>query len=224
MKKYPADKIIGVLNLDTVGRLEGKKLLVLNSSSAREWKFIFMGVGYVTGVEAEMITQELDASDQVSFIEAGVPAVQLFSGPHSDYHRPSDTPDKIDATGLVKVATFARETILYLAERPEPLHFSGSSQPAARPRGPGRKVSTGSVPDFTYNGEGVRIASLAPDSPAQKAGLKAGDIIIQVDDQSVANMRDYAAALKKYRPGDKASILFLRDGKKMKTTIEFQAR
>lgn len=125
IKRFPAKKVIGVLNFDTVGRLFNNKLFVLGSNSAREWKFIFMGASYVTGVESEMVTQDLDASDQKSFIEIGVPGVQFFSGANEGYHKPSDTPDKIDAAGLVKVAAFAREGILYLADRLEPLTFQG---------------------------------------------------------------------------------------------------
>ena len=101
------DKCIGMLNLDTVGRLGKKKLLVLGAGSAREWEHIFNGASFVTGVEVETVSQDLDSSDQVSFEAAGVPAVQLFSGPHADYHRPSDTPDKIDPEGLEKVASVA---------------------------------------------------------------------------------------------------------------------
>ena len=96
-KQYPVSKCIGMVNLDTVGRLEKRKLLVLGSGSAREWVHIFRGAGFVTGVDIEMVSQELDSSDQKSFQQAGVPAVQLFSGPTPDYHRPTDTADKIDA-------------------------------------------------------------------------------------------------------------------------------
>ena len=96
MKKYPAEKIMGVINLDTVGRLGSNKILVINSQSASEWKHIAMGIGYVTGLQYELVTQDLDASDQVSFIAAGIPAIQLFSGAHFDYHKPSDTAEKID--------------------------------------------------------------------------------------------------------------------------------
>ena len=85
--------------------------MILNGNTAREWKFIFMGTEYTTGIPSEIITQELDASDQVSFIEKGIPAIQFFSGPNEDYHKPGDTFDKIDADGLVKIATVGKEVI-----------------------------------------------------------------------------------------------------------------
>jgi len=227
MKRFPAKKVIGVLNFDTVGRLGLNKVLVLSSNSASEWKFIFMGAGYVTGVESEMVTQDLDASDQRSFIEAGVPGVQIFSGANEDYHKPSDTPDKIDGAGMVKIAMFAREGILYLADRIEPLTFQGEVTKTGDNSQikPGeRKVSTGSVPDFAYSGEGVRIADLTSGSPAEKGGLQKGDVIIQLGQYKVTNLRDYSDALKKFNPGDSVELIFMRDGKKDKTTIVLMAK
>jgi hypothetical protein len=227
MKRFPAKKVIGVLNFDTVGRLFNNKLFVLSSNSAREWKFIFMGASYVTGVESEMITQDLDASDQRSFIDVGAPGVQFFSGANEVYHKPSDTPDKIDAAGLVKVATFAREGILYLADRLEPLTFQGQvnteTKKTQAPTGE-RKVSTGSVPDFAFSGEGVRIADLSSDSPAAKAGLQKGDIIIKLGQYNVTNLSDYSDALKNFKPGDSVELTYLRDGKENKTQIELMAK
>ncbi len=101
-KSFPVEKIIANLNLDSVGRLFDSKLMVINSNTAREWKFIFMGTEYTTGIATDLITQNLDASDQLAFIEKGIPAVQFFVGPNKDYHRPTDTIDKIDPAGLVK--------------------------------------------------------------------------------------------------------------------------
>jgi len=136
-----------MLNLDTVGRLEEKKLLVLGAGSAREWVHIFRGAGYVTGIGVETVSKELDSSDQQSFQEAGVPAVQLFAGPHLDYHRPTDTVDKIDPEGLLKVASVAKEVIEYLAKREEPLTntLKPDSHVESTPKKT-RKVSLGIIP------------------------------------------------------------------------------
>ena len=131
MQRYPAAQMIGNVNLDTVGRLGNGKLLVLGGASASEWKFIFMGASFVTGVETEMVSQDISASDQVAFIEAGVPAVQLFAGASPDYHQPGDDIDKVDIAGLSKVAAIAREAVVYLAERPEPMHFAGAAKTAS---------------------------------------------------------------------------------------------
>jgi aminopeptidase N len=226
MKRFPAKKAVGVLNFDAVGRLGAKKLLVLSSNSAREWKFIFMGAGYVTGVESEMVTQDLDASDERSFIAVGVPGVQFFAGAYEDYHKPTDTPDKIDGAGLVKVATVAREAILYLADREGALTFQGQvATEAKKPQTTGeRRVTTGSIPDFEYSGPGVRIADRSPDSPAAKAGLQKGDVILKIGKYEVTNLREYSDALKNFQPGDIVEVTFSREGKNQITKIELIAK
>jgi hypothetical protein len=228
LEKNRLKNIMAVVNLDTVGRLtENEKLMVIGGSSAREWRFIFMGIGYTTGVESELITQDLDASDQVNFIKAGIPGIQLFSGPHTDYHRPTDTVDKIDAGGLVKVATVAREVIVYLSERKEPLTFKGKTaapQPESAPPTGARRVRTGIMPDFAFPGKGVKIGMVSPDSPAGKAGLKKGDVIIKLGDVEVANLREYSNVLKTFKPGDTVTMVFLREDKEYTTTVDLAAR
>jgi aminopeptidase N len=225
-KKYPAKKIMGAINLDTIGRLGKNKILILSSSSASEWKHIAMGIGFVTGIEYELVSQDLDASDQVSFIDAGVPAIQIFSGSNRDYHRPSDRVDKIDTAGMVKIATFAREAIVYLAEREDPMTFTGTaiSDKKHFPSGPKRKAGTGIMPDFAFQGKGVRAAEVAPDSPAAKAGLQKGDVIIGLGEQRVENLREYSNALKNYQTGDTTMILFLHEGKEIESKITLKGR
>jgi aminopeptidase N len=117
---------IGMLNLDTVGRLGQNKLMILGTASAHEWPHIFQGASYVTGVPVEPIADDWGASDQKSFLDAGVPAVQLFSGAHRDYHRPTDTVDKIDPQGLVKIAAVAREAIVW-PRHPADVDLEGGS-------------------------------------------------------------------------------------------------
>ncbi len=219
-------EIFADLNLDTDGSLFDKKLMVLNANTAKEWKYIFMGTDYTTGVHSEVIAQDLDASDQVAFIEKQIPAVQLFTGATPNYHRPTDTADKIDGKGLVKVATVSKEVIAYLADREDPMPFTGTGAAAHKEiqkRG-GRKVSTGSVPDFAYGGKGVKIGSIIPDSPAEKAGLKVNDIITAVDGKTVETLKDYSVLLKKFAPGDEIRLDVLRDGKKKNIRLKLGAR
>jgi len=223
-KRFPSDSL-GMLNLDTVGRLGEKKLLVLGAGSAREWIHIFRGAGYVTGVNVETVSEELDSSDQQSFQEAGVPAVQLFTGPHLDYHRPTDTVDKIDAEGLLKVASVAKEVIEYLAKREEPLTNTlkpGSHVESAPQKS--RKISLGIIPDFAYGGEGCRLSGVVPGSPAETSGLREGDVIVRMGSKAIHNLRDLSNVLKALNPGDRISITFLRADKEMTSEAEVVLR
>jgi hypothetical protein len=227
MKKYPVEKIMGVINLDTVGRLGSNKISVINSSSASEWKHIAMGIGYVSGLQYELVAQDLDASDQASFITAGIPAIQLFSGAHFDYHKPSDTAQKIDPGGMVKIATFSKEAVQYLSEREEPLTFTGKTHAtgsAPKMSGKPRRASTGIMPDFAYSGVGVRVAAVSPQSPAALAGIKDGDVIIQFAKSNIQNLKQYAAILRQHAPGDKVSLILKRGEKEISLQIELTAR
>ncbi len=215
-KPYPVEKCIGMLNLDTVGRLGKKKLFVLGTGSAKEWPHIFRGVEFVTGVEIETVSEKLDSSDNISFEDAGVPAVQLFTGPHLDYHRPTDTADKIDPQGLLKVATAAKEVIEYLASRKEPLTVTvtpGEKDDLITVKE--RKVSLGIIPDFSYSNGGCRLSGVVPDSPAESCGLKEGDVIVKINSHAVKSLKDLSNILKSLTPGTKISITFIRDEREM---------
>ncbi len=226
MQRYPARQVIGNVNMDTVGRLGNGKLLVLGGASASEWKFIFMGAGFVTGVETEMVSQDISASDQVAFVEAGVPAVQLFAGASPDYHQPGDDVDKIDVAGLSRVAAIAREAVVYLAERPEPMSFAGAGKSAAPApaRAGERRVSTGITPDFAFAGAGMRVADIGAGSPASKAGLKPGDVIVAIDASAIDGLRAYSDALKQYSPGATIAVRYQRGGVEAGTSIVLAER
>jgi aminopeptidase N len=168
----------------------------------------------------ETVSEELDSSDQKSFQEAGVPAVQLFTGPHLDYHRPTDTSDKIDPEGLVKVVSVAREVTEYLAQRQESLTAAVSSEAnSGTAQRTERKVSLGIIPDFAYAGKGCRLSGVVPGSPAEKAGLKEGDIIIRMNSTVINKLKDLSDILKSMSAGVKVSLTFLREGNEQSAEV-----
>jgi hypothetical protein len=225
---YPLSGVIANLNLDMVGRLADGKVTVFGAGSARELPFIFMGAGAVTGVPVQSVAQEINASDHTAFVEAGVPAVQVFASQASDYHRPSDTPDKIDETGLGKVAAVMKEAVDYLAVRPEPLTFMGGAAaaqpPAGRAPGAPRRVATGIVPDMTYQGEGVRVSSVQPGSGAEQAGLKTGDRLLVLGGTKTPNLRALADALRDLQPGQTVEVEFAREVAMLRATLRLGER
>ena len=217
------------VNLDTVGRLADGKLYVLNADTAREWRFIFMGVGYTTGAPVAVVSEPLDASDQVACIDHGVPAIQLFTGPTPDYHRPSDTADTIDAEGMVVVTEAAHEAVGYLAERREELTVTISPTvegvpKAAAAAGGERRASLGTMPDFSFEGAGVRVQQVMPGSGAEKAGIAAGDVIVALDGEAVMDLRSFSGLLKARAPGDTVEVKLVRDGEEIGLTAVLGAR
>lgn len=226
-KDYFKGEIFANVNIDTDGSLFDKKLLVLNANTAREWKFIFMGTDYTTGVKSEVIDKDLDASDQFAFIEKGIPAIQLFTGATENYHRPSDTFDKIDGKGMVKVAIVCKEVLTYLADREDPMNYTGKTpdiNKTPEKAKVSRKVSTGSVPDFAYKGKGVKISSVMSGSAGEKAGLQAGDIIIELDGVKIDDLKSYSVLLKKYQPDDMVKFKILREDKEMGISLKLGER
>jgi hypothetical protein len=215
------------VNLDTVGRLSDGKLYVLNAGTAREWRFIFMGVGYTTGAPVAVVSEPLDASDQVACIEQGIPAIQLFTGPTPDYHRPSDTVATIDADGMVVVTQAAHEAVGYLAERTDPLTVTiapEGERAAAPPEKAERRASFGTMPDFSFEGEGVRVQQVMPGSAAETAGILSGDVIVALDGEPVSDLRSFSALLKARNPGDPVEVSVLRDGENRIITAVLGAR
>ncbi len=219
------------VNLDTVGRLSEGKLYVLNTDSAREWPFIWRGVGYTTGAPVTIVAEPLDSSDQGSCLARGVPAVQLFTGPTPDYHRPSDTADKIDAEGMAIVAEAAHEAIAWLAERRDPLTVTiantapmqAAPAPAEAPPRNGR-ASLGTVPDFGYNGYGVRVERVVPGSAAERAGIWSGDVITAIDGENVLGLRALSTVLKAHRPGDTITVTLERNDEEMQIEVTLGTR
>ena len=224
--RFALPGIRGVIDLDTVGRLGAGPLQVLGTGTADEWQHVFRGVSFVTGVESKNVPQPLDSSDHMSFVERGIPAVQVFTGAHADYHRPGDTAERIDAEGLVKVATFVREAVAYLVEREPPLTVTIAGAPAEKPAGnrEGRRVSFGTVPEFDFAGPGVKVASLVPGSPAERAGLLAGDVLIRLDGRDVADLRAFSELLRGYEPGRTVQATVLRDGVEQTMSVTLAAR
>lgn len=214
--------VLAMVNLDTVGRVGDRPLLVIDGDSASEWVHIVRGVGFTTGVQATLAPQGGGASDQQSFLEVGIPAIQLFSGPNADYHQSTDTADKIEPSSLVAAAVMTREIVGYLRERPEPLTAKGASSSTA---GVGvRRASLGSVPDMTFAGPGVRFEDVVAESPAAKAALMKGDVLVRFDGQAVDDLRRYSELLKQKTPGDVVKVVVRRGNSDVEATVTLGAR
>lgn len=218
------------LSLDTVGHLTtAGRLLVLDAPSAREWRHIFLGAGYTTNARVEVATLPVEGSDQRACIEGGIPGVQLTTGPFAGYHKATDTADQVDAAGVSKAAEVALEALRYLADRREPLTVENAGGSSGPPASPGsapvpRKVGLGTVPDFAFGGPGVRIQEVTAGSPAEAAGIRAGDVILALDATPIATLKDLAAALAPHTPGDRVAVRVSRDGQEQTIQATLQAR
>jgi S1-C subfamily serine protease len=144
--------------------------------------------------------------------------LHFFTGSHKDYHRPSDDFDKINVSGMRRVAEMVAATAVELAEAPEPLHFQETKAPPAAGGG-GDRPYFGSIPDFSQDVTGYAISGATKDGPAERAGLKGGDVVIKFGESQIGNLEDFDSALRKYKAGDKVPIVVKRAGADVKLEV-----
>ena len=196
-----------MINLDSVGRLEGRTLQVFGTESAYEWPLMAQGIGFTIGVRSEFPAAAIASGDHASFLEAGIPAIHLFAGAHADFHRPTDTSDKLDTAGMSDIALWLEEAVVYLGNRAEPLRVTLENAPVApvRTAGP-RRAALGVVPDFGWTGEGVRVDGLTPGGAGEAAGLRADDILLRFNGEVVEDLQTYSDLLREIDPGDSVRL------------------
>jgi hypothetical protein len=217
----PLARTRAMINMDTIGRGPGRQVFVSGASSSAELKRVVSEESADDFIELTFDDEVLGASDQASFYSHQVPVLFFFTPAHADYHRPTDDWEKIDVHYLERVARLVDRVTCRLAARDATIHFQpGAPQMAAAdPHGGGEGYGSraygpylGTVPDFAGSGAGVRLAAVRAGSPAALAGLQGGDVIVQWEGQVIKSLGDYAAALRRQRPGDSVALTFLRDG------------
>ena len=216
----PIAALTAMINADMVGRLRDDRLLVDGTGTAAAWPEITRAADAGLGLDLALGAEGFGASDHASFTAARVPVAFLFTGVHDDYHQPTDTADKINAPGEARVTTFAARLTLAVAERPERLVFVDA--PADPHRGGmsgGFKVSLGTIPDYAFTGKGVRLSGVRPDAPAERGGMKAGDVILKVGPHAIANIHDYMYSLGDLEAGRAITVEVERAGAKVSLQI-----
>jgi hypothetical protein len=211
---FPLASTIAMLNLDMVGRLRDNRVTVFGSRSAQQLSAIVLQEARNFGLEIAE-SDGVGRSDHMSFYNKKIPALHFFTGNHSDYHRPSDTWEKLNTDGIAKVVELVSATAQRIVLMREPLNFvSLPSRPPGDDGRPGQGYGAylGSIPDFGDNSEGVRLAGVAEGSPAALAGLREGDLIVRFAGNKVQSLDDLAAFLRGKKPGEEVEIVVLRFG------------
>lgn len=223
---FPVDikNVTAMLNMDMIGRLnEENSLTIIGTGTSSLWKDLLNKKNNY-GFKLGMNDGGSGGSDHQSFSNKNIPVLFFFTGTHSDYHKPTDDADKINTIGEASVANYVFEIAIavdQLDKRPE---YVKVEEPAARAGGGRTRVTVGTVPEFGYNGTGYKISGVTEGSPAAKAGMKAGDIIIKFATKTVGNIYDFMYAVQDFKAGDKVDIVALRDGKEMTFNVELIAK
>lgn len=219
----PLERIVLMINLDMVGRLRDGKVYVAGVDSGNGLRRFVTDAGQ--GLALELRGDPFGPSDHVVFYGAGVPVLFFFTGAHSDYHRPTDTWDRINAQGLQTVADLVARVAASVAAQPTPPAYVKVPAPATSQRGGGYGPFFGVVPDFGTAGRpGVKITGVRPGSPADKAGVRAGDIIIRFAGVEVITLDDLTFALRTRRAGDRVEVVVVRDGQERQVQAILEER
>ena len=214
----PLSDAVAMINMDMIGRLRDNKLYIGGVGTGSTFKTLVEQATKHAGFGADQSEAGgYGASDHTSFTAKQVPTLFFFSGLHSDYHKPSDTWDKINASDAVRVLREVSEIARDLADAPERPQFvkvapnphSGNMDTSG---GGGYGPYFGSVPDFGGPPHGVRFSDVREGSPAAKAGLRGGDVLVEFDGKSIDNLYDFTYALRQHKPGDKVQVKVLRAG------------
>lgn len=223
----PLEDAVAMINLDMIGRIRDRKVYVGGVASGTTFKPVVEEALARHGLQADLSGGvDVGSSDHVSFLSKKIPSLFFFSGLHGDYHRPTDTWEKIDAraaAALLDAVGDIAEALCSSAERPQ---FVASATLQGSPSAGGVSGGAwfGSIPDFGDVPKGVKFAGVSAGSPAEAAGLNAGDVLIEFDGQAVDNLYDFTYALRSKRPGDVVKVKVLRDGETVEAEVKLSRR
>jgi hypothetical protein len=222
----PIESVVANVNLDMVGRAGSGKLAVLGAGSAEPLEGWLRDIAADVGLELDISRsgQGVGGSDHQTFLKRKIPAVHFFSGVHADYHKPTDDADKFESAGAAKVAALTAELARRLARAPALAWTEPPAPEGGQRQGGPFRVWFGSVPEYSYEGKGLKLAGTSAGSPAEKAGLIAGDVVVQVGDVQVDSINDFMYALQTYKPGDVVLTRYVRDGEEQTVRITLTTR
>ncbi|MEP7235108.1 MAG: M28 family peptidase [Ignavibacteriota bacterium] len=196
----PLEKTQAMINMDMIGRLKDSILIVEGMGTSPDWKHLMDSLKH----EKFAMRYKPDGvgpSDHSSFYRKNIPILFFFTGLHKDYHKATDTKEKINYDGEVQVLDLIRRSIDAIQSRPDRIAFTIVPEDTSKRTGTFH-VYVGGVPDYGYDGEGLKISDITPGSPADKAGLKAEDIVIKFAEIEIKNIYDYTRALGQFKPDD----------------------
>jgi aminopeptidase YwaD len=216
--------IVTMVNMDMIGRLKDNKLNVQGVGTSPGWPAL---LERAKGDLPFVMTTTADGfgpSDHSSFTAKNIPVLFFFTNLHSDYHRPTDTYDKINYDGEAMVLTMVERTVREVADAADRPVFTMPVQTAQKSASTGFRVTFGVIPDYGDDPQGLRITGVKAGGPAEKAGLKGDDIVTKFGATTIKNIYDLTSAMGEHKPGDKINVVVLRDGKELVLPVTLEGK
>ncbi len=221
----PLDKVAAYFNFDMVGRLRDNKLILQAVGSSPVWRKLIERRNIPAGFSLVLQDDPYLPTDATSFYTKGIPILSFFTDLHEEYNTPRDDADTLNYVGMERIAMLAKRLIDDAAKPDLEIEHARVERSAPRPGGMGRRAYTGTVPDFaTSDIQGVKLSDVRPGGPADKAGLKPGDVIVEFAGKQVNNLQDYSDALMGVKIDETIPIVVEREGQRIDLTITPTAR
>jgi len=222
----PLAKAVAMINMDMIGRIRDEKVFIGGVGTGSTFKPVLEQAQKEIPFKVEYSAGGYSSSDHTSFVSKKIPVLFFFSGLHSDYHKPSDTWDKINAPSAARLLDLIEGVAVQLATADEPPTFQvvAEEKPPGGGGGAGYGPYFGSIPDFGQEVNGVKFSDVKPNSPAAKAGLKAGDILVQFGDKPIKNLYDFTDALRRSKVGEVVEVKVMRDGQPVTASVKLEQR
>jgi membrane-associated protease RseP (regulator of RpoE activity) len=209
--------------MDMVGRLKPERTLAINGTGTSPfWEKNIKKINKKLPQSFELVLSQsgVGPSDHTSFYNIGIPAIHFFTGQHGEYHKPTDTENLINYDGLISITQYI-EKIIIKASQESKLSFTPTKD-ESKQTASNFKVTLGVMPDYLYNGIGLKIDGAKEGRPGAKAGLKQGDIILKMGKYEINDIYGYMDALGKFNPGEKTDIEIKRGDQKLKLDVTFE--
>lgn len=220
----PLDQLAAYINFDMVGRMQDNKLTVQATGSSPVWARVIEQANVAAGFDLQMQQDPNQPTDVSSFNQAGIPSLNFFTGTHADYHKPTDTADKINYEDLDRIVDMAVAVVKRVGDTPEAPQFVKVEQASDAGSRAGVRLFTGTIPDYSTEVKGLLLSGVIGGGPAEVAGLAKGDVIVEIAGQSITNIYDYTYALEVLKIGEPVKVVYQRGGQRRETTLTPTAR
>ena len=224
MPPVPVAQIAAYLNFDMVGRMQNNRLIVQATGTSPVWGRQLERANVAAGFELVVQPDPYQPTDVATFNQAEVASLSFSTGSHADYHKPSDTAEKINYEDLGRIAEMAAAIVKAIADGDQAPQFTKVNQPVSRGSIAGVRVTTGTIPDYATDVKGLLLGGVTGGGPADRAGLMKGDIVIEIAGQTIANIYDYTYALELLKVDQPAKVVYTRNGERRETMLTPAAR